>query len=244
MTDDFEFLNIEHIPMHSYYGHDDEDGTCIIHSLRNANYIRTLCPFEDDESSVEYLCITKDANIVIYMEYKNEYFLHTYSINGKLLNSMQLSVKIEHMISSTESNSIVTTTIGKDERSFIRIYDVLRTIKPLQFVMKSNLSQDEYHRLSEETMEKLYENLESLGEETDIDDYDVEYSCGSMGTYVINKQPPNKQIWLSSPVSGPKRYDYDFKYEKWFYHHENSTLDGLLSDELSQIFKRNVKLSF
>lgn len=28
------------------------------------------------------------------------------------------------------------------------------------------------------------------------------------GTYVLNKQPPNKQIWLSSPVSGPKRYDY------------------------------------
>ena len=28
------------------------------------------------------------------------------------------------------------------------------------------------------------------------------------GTYVMNKQPPNKQIWLSSPVSGPKRFDY------------------------------------
>lgn len=25
---------------------------------------------------------------------------------------------------------------------------------------------------------------------------------------MLNKQPPNKQIWLSSPVSGPKRYDY------------------------------------
>ncbi|CAJ0899985.1 13727_t:CDS:10 [Entrophospora sp. SA101] len=331
MTDDFEFLNIEHTPMHSYYGHDDEitcivvnaehdilisgskDGTCIIHSLRNANYIRTLCPFEDEESSVEYVCITKDANIVIYTEYKNEYFLHTYSINGKLLNSMELSAKIEHMISSTESNSIVTTTDGEDgedEKSFIRIYDVLslelhheftvplianclklsnndmqiwiagnngkllivsdndysirkfpliykriffnannlnnknRIIKPSQFVMKSNLSQDEYHQLSEETMEKLYENLESLGEEININDYDVEYSCGSTGTYVINKQPPNKQIWLSSPVSGPKRYDYDFKDEKWIYHHENSTLDELLNNELSQIFKRDVKLSF
>lgn len=24
---------------------------------------------------------------------------------------------------------------------------------------------------------------------------------GDKGTYVINKQPPNKQIWLSSPIS-------------------------------------------
>lgn len=30
----------------------------------------------------------------------------------------------------------------------------------------------------------------------------------TQGSYVINKQPPNKQIWLSSPVSGPKRYDW------------------------------------
>ena len=31
---------------------------------------------------------------------------------------------------------------------------------------------------------------------------------GGLGTYVINKQSPNRQIWLSSPVSGPKRYDF------------------------------------
>lgn len=44
---------------------------------------------------------------------------------------------------------------------------------------------------------------------------DVEYSDGVMnvsidnvGTYVINRQPPSKQIWLSSPLSGPKRFDF------------------------------------
>jgi len=25
---------------------------------------------------------------------------------------------------------------------------------------------------------------------------------------VINKQPPNRQIWLSSPISGPRRFDW------------------------------------
>jgi frataxin len=33
-------------------------------------------------------------------------------------------------------------------------------------------------------------------------------SFPTIGTYVVNKQPPNKQIWLSSPISGPKRFDY------------------------------------
>lgn len=49
------------------------------------------------------------------------------------------------------------------------------------------------------------------------------------GTYVINKQPPNKQIWLASPLSGPKRYDYID--HKWVYSRDQSTLGDLLREE-------------
>lgn len=64
-----------------------------------------------------------------------------------------------------------------------------------------------------------------------------------MGTYIINKQPPNKQIWLSSPTSGPKRYDYvlggEGMHEKegtgqgdWVYLRDGSSLTELLRKEL------------
>ncbi|KAG8820413.1 Mitochondrial chaperone Frataxin [Serendipita sp. 399] len=56
-------------------------------------------------------------------------------------------------------------------------------------------------------METLLTSLESLVDETTDASYEVEYSSGVLtlklgekGTYVINKQPPNKQIWLSSPT--------------------------------------------
>lgn len=63
------------------------------------------------------------------------------------------------------------------------------------------------------------------------------------GTYVINKQPPNKQIWLSSPISGPKRYDYavvgEGQHEKegsgsgdWVYARDGSTLSDLILNEM------------
>ena len=65
------------------------------------------------------------------------------------------------------------------------------------------------------------------------------------GTYVLNKQPPNRQIWLSSPVSGPKRYDYVLRdgsagggsfdgvgKGEWMYLRDGSTLTGLLQEEL------------
>lgn len=58
------------------------------------------------------------------------------------------------------------------------------------------------------------------------------------GTYVINRQTPNLQIWLSSPTSGPKRYD--FINGTWVYKHDNTTLHALLNKELGPITKQPV----
>lgn len=63
------------------------------------------------------------------------------------------------------------------------------------------------------------------------------------GTYVLNKQPPNKQIWLSSPISGPKRFDWvvagEGMQEKegggqgdWVYLRDNTSLTDLLRREI------------
>ena len=82
---------------------------------------------------------------------------------------------------------------------------------------------------------------------------------GEAGTYVINKQPPNKQIWLSSPLrraflfsstnvfltwflSGPKRYDYDTDAGKWVYARDGVSLGQLLERELSTAFDKEVHL--
>lgn len=62
-------------------------------------------------------------------------------------------------------------------------------------------------------------------------------------TFVLNKQPPNKQIWLSSPISGPKRFDWvvsqegmDFKegggQGDWIYLRDGSSLTEILRKEL------------
>ncbi|KAL8899803.1 MAG: hypothetical protein Q9192_001397 [Flavoplaca navasiana] len=77
------------------------------------------------------------------------------------------------------------------------------------------ISIDQFHQLADHYIDNLVSRLEELQEERR--DVDCEYSAGVLnldfppaGTYVFNKQPPNKQIWLSSPISGPKRYDYVF----------------------------------
>lgn len=63
------------------------------------------------------------------------------------------------------------------------------------------------------------------------------------GTYVINKQPPNKQIWLSSPITGPKRFNWLVKGESmsekqeagvgdWVYLRDGTSMTQLLATEL------------
>ena len=92
-----------------------------------------------------------------------------------------------------------------------------------------------------------------LEEHDDIDeDIDINYSMGVLnidlgryGFWVINKQTPNRQIWWSSPVSGPRRYEYDRYKNQWLYtksqYEGNRELISTLIEEIK--LKTGVKLS-
>jgi frataxin len=107
-----------------------------------------------------------------------------------------------------------------------------------------------YDSHADETLLDLQDKLEDLVEHETSDiasESDVTYSngvltvnLGAVGTYVINKQSPNRQIWLSSPVSGPKRYD--LVDGSWIYLHDGVKLYDLLESELGRIFGRKVTL--
>uniref|UniRef100_G3T420 Frataxin, mitochondrial n=1 Tax=Loxodonta africana TaxID=9785 RepID=G3T420_LOXAF len=114
----------------------------------------------------------------------------------------------------------------------------------------SSLNETTYERLAEETLDSLAEFFEDLADKPyTFEDYDVSFGSGvltiklggDLGTYVINKQTPNKQIWLSSPSSGPKRYDWTGK--SWVYSHDGISLHQLLSTELSKALKTKLDLS-
>ncbi|TDZ67860.1 Frataxin-like protein [Colletotrichum trifolii] len=112
----------------------------------------------------------------------------------------------------------------------------------------AELTDAEYHDLADAYLDTVVTKLEEIQDARE--GVDVEFAAGVLtvtfpaaGTYVINKQPPNKQIWLSSPITGPKRYDYvivgDSQNEKegtaagaWVYGRDGSTLDDLFLKEL------------
>ena len=99
-----------------------------------------------------------------------------------------------------------------------------------------------YNAVTDEYLEKLGTAFEALEGAAAIEDAVLSDGVltvqmgGRKGTYVINKQTPNRQIWLSSPVSGPKRYDYAVQQGQWTNTRDQHVLDQLLDKEVSQMY--------
>jgi len=53
------------------------------------------------------------------------------------------------------------------------------------------------------------------------------------GEYVINKHSASKQIWVSSPISGPHHFYYDEEQKEWLNTRTKKLLKELLKNELS-----------
>lgn len=85
----------------------------------------------------------------------------------------------------------------------------------------SSSNKFDFNSFSETSLNNLLERLESK-EQFLPSTFDAEYSQGvltikfdSETVYVLNKQPPNEQIWLSSPFSGPKRFEWNSELASW-----------------------------
>ncbi|XP_039683021.1 frataxin, mitochondrial [Medicago truncatula] len=91
---------------------------------------------------------------------------------------------------------------------------------------------------------------QDYGDFIDLDGFDIDYAndvltvkLGELGTYVLNKQTPNRQLWLSSPVSGPSRFDWDQVTKAWIYRRNKANLYKILEDELEQLCGKPIVLS-
>ncbi|KAF8457086.1 hypothetical protein BDZ91DRAFT_646655, partial [Kalaharituber pfeilii] len=82
------------------------------------------------------------------------------------------------------------------------------------------LELNQFHALANYTLDHILFSLEALCDlspdmpPTNVELSDVEFSADVLtittdrGIWLLNKQPPNRQLWLSSPISGPRRLDW------------------------------------
>ena len=96
-------------------------------------------------------------------------------------------------------------------RNIFRQYCIERRGVDSRLLKPAILSETQFHALSDKALDTMYDLLtDNAISETILDeDLDVNISQGvlsiflpSKGTWVINKQTPNRQLWWSSPLSG------------------------------------------
>ncbi|CAL5406407.1 unnamed protein product [Camellia sinensis] len=169
------------------------------------------------------------------------------------------SIQRSYIYSSTylpeASNSSRRPTLSPPSRGFCSRPLNLEHEGPSPIDYSSLVQEDEFHKLADSTIHDLLEKLEGqlkkeYGDSVDIDGFDIDYGnqvltvkLGTLGTYVLNKQTPNRQIWLSSPVSGPSRFDWDQDAQAWVYRRTKANLVEVLKNELEHLCGQPINLS-
>lgn len=195
-----------------------------------------------------------------YLSNLNKFSLNTTSsnISSTIINLTSKPFSINNVNKKASyhlntSNLSIQNTLSNKKINFQNTS--IRNYAVRQCCVNSQISDVKYHQLVLEFFDNLSEEIEIILEDSNLKNYDIELSdgvltinLGSAGTYVINKQTANKQIWYSSPISGPRKYIYDPNVKRWVgltecdSKEDNRFIEVRLSQELSQILKKEIVL--
>ena len=108
------------------------------------------------------------------------------------------------------------------------------------------LSENAFESIASDILQNLADQLDdTIGEESDVElnagILTVETPDGSQ--FIINKHGPNRQIWVSSPVSGASHYDSNEDGSVWTASRDGADLLTVLAHDLSLKTGRAVTLA-
>lgn len=87
------------------------------------------------------------------------------------------------------------------------------------------------------TLEFLFASLEEEDEggalDIDLHDGVLTVATHAGHTFVINRHAPNRELWLSSPLTGGSHFSYNPRMKDWTLK-DGRTLTIVLSEEISQ----------
>mmetsp|Transcript_5655 Transcript_5655/g.8559 ORF Transcript_5655/g.8559 Transcript_5655/m.8559 type:complete len:123 (-) Transcript_5655:48-416(-) len=107
------------------------------------------------------------------------------------------------------------------------------------------LTEQDFHKKADATLHDIEEALDEL--EDTVPDVEYSYSQGELsislyphGSWTI-KEAPNHELWWSSPISGPKRFEYDSKNLWWCCTRDKEQeLLHLLDKEVAELYGTSI----
>lgn len=113
----------------------------------------------------------------------------------------------------------------------------------------------DFHKVADSTLNRIFDRLDTFTCGVNGKTMETELSMGVLticikntsndsnlsSTIVINKQPPNMQLWWSSPLSGPKRYKFCLNNGQWLnVRDESDVLEKCLISELMHFLNKKL----
>lgn len=110
---------------------------------------------------------------------------------------------------------------------------------PLEQLLEEPAAKSLYHRLADKVLTGLSEQLEQGLCNVDVDyrDGSLQFQVAGVGEYVFNKQPSVMQIWASSPITGPRRFDISRRHE-WVDLRNHISLSQYIEEEVGKIRRK------
>ncbi len=108
------------------------------------------------------------------------------------------------------------------------------------------MDNSQFESLAEATLARLQTAIE----DADCDELDAEVVNGiltieleSGAKYLLNRHGPNRELWLSSPVSGAWHFAWDPAAKAWVSTRGSDRLDDLLGRELGEATGKAIDLA-
>lgn len=99
------------------------------------------------------------------------------------------------------------------------------------------MDESRFETLADQTLHRFMDAIDdALGDRMDVDLENgiLKIELDDGGQYVINKHAPNRQIWMSSPLSGAAHFGYDEAAGGWISTRGGGNLAEILSAELER----------
>lgn len=136
---------------------------------------------------------------------------------------------------------VVLQSANRIEATKIRSHSV-STIASTALQQKHENTENVFHLRADRTLDAIHDAVEVWADDMDLRDLDITYemsvltlSFGTKGTFVLNKQAPAQELWMSSPVSGPAHYTYCSQNQAWKDTRNDEELLPRFEQELQQI---------
>lgn len=131
---------------------------------------------------------------------------------------MARGLRLVKLIQNTKLKRNICARDGLRQHQFIHPFPCRQVMYTRRFQTEAS-----FHDTADNTLDIIQDKVEEFFEDNIVGDMlvpEVNVASGVLtltmpphGTWIVNKQTPNRQIWWSSPISGPRRYEWDVDYD-------------------------------